>query len=429
MNYQETITYLFEKLPMYQRLGAAAYRDNLDNSYALDHYFAHPHSDFKCVHVAGTNGKGSVSHMLAAVLIKAGYPTGLYTSPHLKDFRERIKVNGRMIPEAEVTRFVNQNCNILEKLQPSFFEMTVALAFDYFKRAKVEIAVIETGMGGRLDSTNIITPLLSVITNIGLDHTRFLGKDLPSIAKEKAGIIKPGIPAVIGEWQKDTFEVFEKVAGKGGSDLYYANKNYRVDYSLMTPERKRIMNVVSGNGKLYKELVTDLTGDYQLRNILTVLQSIDILRHKGINIPDEAVHEGLRNVKDSTGLRGRWEEIGYDPLIVCDTAHNAAGVKEITAQLRNTPYRKLHIVWGMVSDKDIRPILSLLPKDAIYYFTKANIPRALDEKELEKNAAEFNLTGKTFPEVNVAFSEAKKNAGKEDMIFVGGSTFVVGEVI
>ena len=429
MNYQDSIDYLFTSLPMYQRLGAAAYKNNLDNTYALDEHFNHPHRSYKCIHVAGTNGKGSVSHMLASVLNKSGYKTGLYTSPHLKDFRERIRINGIMISEKEVIDFVHENQDFMEKLQPSFFEMTVAMAFNYFKKEKVDVAVIETGMGGRLDSTNIIDPVLSLITNIGLDHTRFLGKDIPSIAEEKAGIIKPGRPVVISEWQKDTFKVFEKFAGRNKSELFYADKKYHVDYSMTSADRKRIMNVYLEDKIAYENLITDLPGDYQLKNILAVLQSIDILRNEGMTIPTEAIYEGLSEVKKSTGLRGRWDEIGHNPLIICDTAHNAAGVKEITDQLRNTPYRRLHIVWGMVSDKDAEPILSLLPNDAVYYFTKADIPRALDEQELAMKAAKFGLYGKTFSDVNSAFSEARKKADEEDMIFVGGSTFVVGEIV
>lgn len=429
MNYSETLEYLFTRLPMFQRSGAAAYKANLDNTLALDKYFDHPHRHFKSIHVAGTNGKGSVSHMLAAVLQSAGYKTGLYTSPHLLDFRERIKINGEMIPEEKVIHFIENCKSVIEELNPSFFELTVAMAFEYFSNEKVDIAIIETGLGGRLDSTNIIKPLVSVITNIGHDHMRFLGNTIPEIAGEKAGIIKPGRPIVIGQSNEETDPVFEKKADENGSCLLYADRMYKIDYSMLTPARTQIFNVFSGKNPVYEELITDLLGNYQKKNIITVLQTLDSIRAEGIKIPREAVYEGVRQVKKLTGLRGRWEEIGFNPLIVCDTAHNREGIIEVMQQIQQNPFKTLHIVWGMVSDKDPQMILPLLPKNARYYFTKASIPRAMNEKDLIKYAAEAGLIGSCFPTVKSAVAAAKAEAQKEDMIYIGGSTFVVAEVL
>ncbi|MGC9343079.1 MAG: bifunctional folylpolyglutamate synthase/dihydrofolate synthase, partial [Bacteroidales bacterium] len=319
MNYKESLEFLYSCLPMYQRLGAAAYKDNLDTSLEFDRLHGHPHRDFAAIHVAGTNGKGSVSHMLASILSESGYRTGLYTSPHLKDFRERIRVNGRMIPEDEVVRYLEENKKHIENLKPSFFEMTVDMAFLYFKKEKVDIAVIETGMGGRLDSTNIITPLVSVITNIGLDHTRFLGETLPEIAREKAGIIKPEIPVVIGEYQEKTYPVFSQIARQKKAEIQVADKNFKVEYTLLNPDRSmtlKIQDLIQGKEM---EVVTDLTGSYQKKNILTVLETVAVLKETGFEIVYEDMLNGLTRVKDRTGLMGRWEEISYNPLIICDT--------------------------------------------------------------------------------------------------------------
>jgi dihydrofolate synthase/folylpolyglutamate synthase len=429
MNYQESINYLFTRLPIYQRIGAAAYKANLENTKALDSYFEHPHRHFKSIHIAGTNGKGSVSHMIAAVLQKAGYKTGLYTSPHLKDFRERIRINGEMIPQEKVIQFVNKSKPIMEELNPSFFELTVAMAFQYFADEGVEIAVIETGLGGRLDSTNIVKPLVSVITNIGHDHMRFLGTTIQEIAAEKAGIIKPGRPVVIGQSDKATDPVFEKKADESGSCLLYADRMYHINYSMLTAARTQVFNVFSGKNPVYIELISDLIGGYQKKNLITVLQTLDSIRAEGIKISRDAIYEGIRQVKKLTGLRGRWEEIAYNPLTVCDTAHNPEGIAEVMQQIQKNPFKTLHIVWGMVSDKDPKTILSLLPKNAKYYFTKANIPRALDENELLRKAAMEGLKGSAFHCVSEALTAAKKEALKEDFIFIGGSTFVVAEAL
>ncbi len=429
MNYQESIGFLYSSLPMYQRLGAAAYKNNLDTSRKLDSLHDHPHKSFRTIHVAGTNGKGSVSHMIASVLQKAGYKTGLYTSPHLKDFRERIRVNGKMIPEQEVVNYVNNNINQIEELKPSFFEMTVDLAFLYFKKANVDIAVIETGMGGRLDSTNIINPLLSIITNIGLDHTRFLGDSLTEIAGEKAGIIKSGIPVVIGEFHPETFPVFEKKAREKNARLFSVWEGLSVDFSLMDKDRSMNIQISVHKNSQKISLNTDLTGKYQEKNILTVLTSIEVLKKEALEITNSHVENGLKQVKKLTGLRGRWEEIEYNPLVICDTAHNAEGIQIVMEQLNTLPRKKLHIVWGMVSDKNPGRILRLMPPDAQYYFTKADIPRSMNERILRELASEFDLQGESYSRSSEALEAARKNALPEDVIFVGGSTFLVGEVL
>jgi dihydrofolate synthase/folylpolyglutamate synthase len=429
MDYKESLDFLFASLPMYQRLGAAAYKNNLDTSLELDRIHGHPHRDFPCIHIAGTNGKGSVSHMLASVLSEAGLRTGLYTSPHLKDFRERVRVNGRMIPEEEIIHYLENNRKHIEELKPSFFEMTVDLAFLYFQKEKVDIAVIETGMGGRLDSTNIITPQVSVITNIGLDHTRFLGETLQEIAREKAGIIKPEIPVVIGEYQDETYPLFSEIARQKKAAIHVSDKNFRVEYALMNADRSmklKIRDLLQGNEM---EITTDLAGSYQQKNILPVLETITILRETGFDIDDKALMNGLAGVRQKTGLRGRWEEISFNPLIICDTAHNAEGITEVMKQLQTVPAKNLHIIWGMVSDKNPQKILKLLPSHARYYFTKADIPRSMSERILYEMATEFGLKGKSFPESFLALSAAKENAQPEDVIFIGGSTFLVGELI
>jgi len=412
---------------MFQRIGQAAYKADLNNTFILDEHLDHPHKYFKTIHVAGTNGKGSVSHMLAAVLQKAGYRTGLYTSPHLKDFRERIKINGRMIPENEVVRFVNENKNIIDQVQPSFFEMTVALAFSYFFREKVDIAVIETGLGGRLDSTNIINPLVSVITNIGLDHTQFLGNTLEKIAAEKAGIIKPHIPVIVGEYQVETYPVFNEYAEGNNSSLVYADQKYKTISNYLVSENEHVLTIQSERGIIH--VATDLPGNYQTRNIPTVLQTIDSLREGGLKISERSVLEGISEVRRLTGLRGRWEVIGKDPLLVCDTAHNREGLSMVFRQIKQTPYKKLHVILGIVKDKDIHSILPVLLPEAEYYFTQAAIPRAMDHKELKDAAAMAGLYGFSYPSVTEAINAAKRNADKEDMIFIGGSTFVVAEAL
>lgn len=429
MTYKETLDYLFSSLPMYQRIGAAAYKANLNNTLAIDNHLQHPHSSFKSVHIAGTNGKGSVSSMLAAILQKAGYRTGLYTSPHLKDFRERIKINGEMITEEYIVEFVSNNKLVLTQLEPSFFEMTVAMAFSYFSKHKTDIAVIETGMGGRLDSTNIINPVVSVITNIGLDHTQFLGNTIEEIAVEKAGIIKPGVPVIIGEWQDATHKVFEKFSRKNKSEIHWANKNMRVDSGKSIGNTCRTMDIYKGDILKFKSLATSLTGNYQDKNILTVLQTVEVLRNNGIYIPTEAIYMGMRDVKILTGFSGRWEVIGQKPLIVCDTAHNQEGLKLVIEQIQQIPWKTLHIVFGFVSDKDPSRMLAVLPVNARYYFTMANIPRALHSDKLRIIAMKKGLIGEAYLSVHEAVHAARKNAKQEDMIFIGGSNFVVGEAL
>ncbi len=429
MNYTETVNYLISQLPMFQRTGPAAYKANLDNTILIDEHFGHPHKKYKTLHIAGTNGKGSVSNMLAAILQTAGYKTGLFTSPHLVDFRERIRVNGEMIPEEYVCRFVEKSRTLIERINPSFFELTTLMAFQYFADSKVDIAVIETGMGGRLDSSNIITPLLSVITNIGLDHTQFLGSTLELIAAEKAGIIKEKIPVVIGEKQIETTAVYNAFSKKMNSPLFYASEIYQIKNSFLNPSRKQVMYVYRGETLVYDKLELDLTGVYQKKNVPTVLQTVDCLREAGLAVSGESIYNALSQVTKITGLRGRWEEIGHNPLIVCDTGHNAEGIAEVAEQLRNTAYRKLHFIFGVVSDKDPSLVLNLLPKDAKYYFTKADIPRALDPSRLAEMAEKYGLKGEIYKEPDKAFAAAKKSASPEDMIFIGGSTFVVGEIL
>jgi len=430
-NYQETLDYLYQQLPMFQRTGPAAYKNTLDNTLALDKMYDHPHRSFKTIHIAGTNGKGSVSHLLASVLQEAGYKTGLYTSPHLKDFRERIRVNGQMIPEQDVVHFVNsfRKKNETEKLEPSFFELTVTMAFQYFRNEKVDVAVVEVGLGGRLDSTNIILPEVSVITNISMDHTALLGNTLAKIAAEKAGIIKKEIPVVIGETQDESAPVFLRKAKGTGSPLFFADQEFSCPYSMLLPEGKQVFHVNRKGKNVYPELKLDLLGGYQRRNILPVLKVIELLQQKQWEIRTENIYRGFSQVVKNTGLQGRWQILGNNPLIVCDTGHNEGGLTQVVEQIRNTAWKKLHIVFGMVSDKDTDHILPLLPKEAIYYFTRAAIPRALDETELQARAEKFGLKGKTFKTVSDAFKTAKNNANEHDMIFIGGSTFVVAEIL
>jgi len=428
MTYKETIDFLFNALPMFQRIGVAAYKANLDNTLALDEYLGHPHTHFKSIHVAGTNGKGSVCHMLAAILQEAGYRTGLYTSPHMKDFRERIRINGKCIAKQEVMDFVKNNKEFIEKLEPSFFEMTVAMAFESFRKEKVEVAVIETGLGGRLDSTNIIEPVVSVITNIGLDHTNFLGNSLKKIAGEKAGIIKYRTPVVIGETQ-EIFPVFMKRANEMEATLYIADQWYRVEEFEPGTIKSQSFQIYLKDELQFDRLVTDLKGNYQKKNIATVLRTIDVLKEEGFKVPDESIYAGCRNVKRLTGLRGRWEILGTNPLIICDTGHNREGLIEVVRQIKQTPHKKLHFIFGTVSDKDPIPVLKTLPKDATYYFTQAGIPRAMEKEELAKLALKEGLRGRIYSTPMEALEAAKNASKRDDLIFVGGSTFVVAEII
>ncbi|HTL81779.1 MAG TPA: folylpolyglutamate synthase/dihydrofolate synthase family protein [Bacteroidia bacterium] len=411
MNYSQTLKYLYERLPMFQRIGPAAYKADLDNTIAICGALHHPEKKFRSIHIAGTNGKGSTSHLLASILQEAGYKTGLYTSPHLKDFRERIRVNGEMIPKKFIVKFVDAHKKTFEKIEPSFFEWTVGLAFDFFARQKVDIAIIETGLGGRLDSTNVITPELSVITNISYDHMNLLGNTLKKIAGEKAGIIKKNIPVVIGETQPEVKNVFITKAKKENAPIIFA------DVAKKNISDRQII-----------KFNCPLKGNYQFRNIRTVLASVDLLR-KNFPITEKQLHRGIKNVVKNTGLRGRWETISKKPLTICDTGHNEAGIREVVAQLNKMKFSELHFVLGVVNDKDPGKVLRLLPKKAQYYFCKAKLPRAMDADELRKRAGEFGLSGKNYSSVKNALKAARKNTGKNDLVFVGGSTFVVAEAI
>lgn len=428
MTYQETIDYLFTRLPMFSRIGAAAYKKDLTNTIALCDFLGNPQQSFKSVHIAGTNGKGSVSHMLAAILQTAGYKTGLYTSPHLRDFRERIKVNGEMVSEDFVVDFTERIKPEIEKIEPSFFEITVAMAFEYFAEQKVDIAIIETGLGGRLDSTNIVTPELSVITNIGWDHMNMLGDSLEKIAGEKAGIIKDGIPVVVGEILPETEHVFRQTAQEKRSPLFIATQERLV--TGWEWEKHELLIEVEGRHRIdRKKYHLDLPGIYQAKNILTVLEACEQLQQRGWNISEQSVMTGLKHTKRITGLHGRWEILHHQPLVVADVAHNEDGAKQLVQQIELTNHKNLHVIIGMVKDKDIEGVLKLLPRHAHYYFTKAQIPRAMPEDELQAKAGTHGLNGKIFSNVNIALYGASVNAGKEDMIVVCGSIFLVGELL
>jgi dihydrofolate synthase/folylpolyglutamate synthase len=430
-SYPEVLEFLYSQLPMFQRTGPAAYKDNLDNTIRLDEMFDHPHHSFKTIHVAGTNGKGSVSHILASILQESGFKTGLYTSPHLKDFRERIKVNGKMISEEAVVRYTEmyRKKNETAKLEPSFFELTVSMAFDYFRAMKVDVAVIEVGLGGRLDSTNIISPEVSVITNISFDHQALLGNTLPKIAAEKAGIIKPGIPVVIGESDSKTSPVFLEFAERLNAPIWFADREYQADYSMITIDGKQSLNIRKRDELVYTDLKIDLLGIYQRHNVPTVLKTIDILNSRGWKLTESIIRKGIGNTILNTGLLGRWQIIGHNPLLVCDTGHNPAGIRLVVEQISQTAWKNLHLIIGMVNDKDQDQVLSLLPTNATYYFTQASIPRAATPEELAAKASKFGLEGNCYPTVRQALSAALTNADSRDLIFVGGSTFVVAEVL
>ncbi|MFN4235383.1 MAG: bifunctional folylpolyglutamate synthase/dihydrofolate synthase [Bacteroidia bacterium] len=430
MNYQQALDYMFSQLPMFQRTGPAAYKPDLGNTISICNILQNPQNKFISIHVAGTNGKGSTSHMLASIFQEAGYKTGLYTSPHLKDFRERIKINGQMISQSFVADFISKYHNEFNKIEPSFFEMTVGLAFDYFANEKVDIAIIEVGLGGRLDSTNVITPILSVITNISFDHVILLGDTLPKIASEKAGIIKHGIPVVIGETNNQTKEVFIQKANLEKSQIYFADKNFTIkNISEYNPLQNYFQaDIYKGNDLVFEKLKCGLIGQYQYKNILTVIQAVDLLKEK-FKIEEKHIRNGIFKVVENTGLLGRWQVLNKQPLAICDTGHNEAGITYVINQINKTTHQHLHFVLGLVNDKDIDKILTLLPKQAIYYFCKANIPRALSEEILKEKATALGLNGHTYNSVNEAYQKALKNAGKNDLIFVGGSTFVVAEVV
>ncbi len=406
MNYKETLDWMFNKLPMYQTQGATAYRKDITNTVLLANHLGNPEHQMKCIHVAGTNGKGSTSHLLASILQEAGYKVGLYTSPHLKDYRERIKIDGAPISEEYVCEFINQNKVFFEANDMSFFEMSVGLAFDYFVKEKTDFNIIEVGMGGRLDATNIITPMISVITNIGLDHTQFLGNTLEAIAFEKAGIIKPRIPVVVGEYLPQTRPVFEAKATATKSELYFASDLVQKEYPCA------------------------LLGDYQYHNKKTVVQTLTVLNEKGLlTVSEVAIKRGFLGVIENTGLQGRWQQLGSNPKIICDTAHNAHGLSIVLPQLHKELFEQLHIVMGVVNDKNLEEILPLFPKYAQYYFCRPDSSRGLDVAILKEKAAEFGLNGETYLSVSNAYQNARKNARPNDLIYVGGSTFVVAEIL
>lgn len=413
---------------MFTRIGAVAFKKDLHNTIQLCAQLDNPQHKFKSIHIGGTNGKGSTSHMIAAILQQAGYKTGLYTSPHLKDFRERIRINGQMVPEEFVTSFVDQQKELIERIQPSFFEVTVGMAFSYFAEEQVDIAIIEVGLGGRLDSTNVITPELSVITNISLDHTNMLGNTLPEIAFEKAGIIKPGVPVVIGERHPETDAVFTQKAAATESPITFATDHFHIESSCKNGLDLEAI-ILKGAELFLKDLQLDLSGTYQLKNVLTVVASVEQLRTIGYDIPDTALYTALKAVKDITGLQGRWQTLQTNPLVICDTGHNEAGITEVVSNIASVPCKQLHMVIGMLKDKDVSGVLALMPKDAIYYFTEPQLERALPAATLQEQGAAQGLQGDCYPSVDLALAAAKKAASEDDFIFVGGSTFVVAEVI
>ncbi len=430
MNYQQTLDYLYTQLPMFTRVGSSAFKKDLDNTLELCARLDNPQHKFKSVHIGGTNGKGSTSHMLAAILQTAGYKTGLYTSPHLKDFRERIRVNGQMISEQTVVDFVAEHKADFDEIQPSFFEMTVALAFGVFAKEQVDIAIIEVGLGGRLDSTNVITPLLSVITNIGWDHMNMLGDTLQLIAGEKAGIIKPNVPVIIGEYQPEVADVFIAKAEKENVPLLFASEEWYEEVKIQNSKFKKLDVSLTSHHSPFTthSLQLDLTGSYQTKNVKTVLSAVEQLNALGYNISNRHISKALNHVKSLTGLRGRWDILSHDPLVICDTGHNPEGITEVMKNITATPYKQLHFVIGMVNDKDHSKVLDMLPKDAIYYFCKPDIPRGLEAESLKLKAESFGLHGLVYGDVASAFEAAKQAAGVNDLVFVGGSTFVVAEV-
>ena len=424
--YAETLQYLYNNLPMFQRIGAAALKNDLSNTLKLCEALGNPQKKFKSIHVAGTNGKGSTSHMLASVFQSAGYKTGLYTSPHLKEFTERIRVNGAEIEKSFVVDFVERVKPLIAQIEPSFFEITVVMAFDYFVFCGIDIAIVEVGLGGRLDSTNVILPELSVITNIGWDHKDILGDTLEKIAAEKAGIIKSNVPVVISERQPGIDRVFLDRAKKQKATLFFASEEYHVEQRVV--DGHVTLEVLRDREVLLNEITLPLQGFYQRRNIAGVLKAVNLMRGMGWTITSQQLRQGLEQVVQQTGLKGRWQILSQHPLTVCDTGHNVDGIHEVVRQIEAQTYGKLFMVIGMVKDKDIRDVLALLPKDANYYFCQAKIPRALDAESLSEMALAAGLTGKVVADVNEGVGEARKQATEEDMIFIGGSTFVVAEI-
>ena len=424
MNYKETLEYLYNSTPVFEHVGASAYKEGLQNTLALDEHFGHPHLKFRTIHIAGTNGKGSCSHTIASILQEAGYKVGLYTSPHLVDFRERIKVNNVCISEKEVVEFVESERDFFEPLHPSFFELTTAMAFQYFEKEHVDIAVIEVGLGGRLDCTNIITPILSIITNISFDHTQFLGDTLEKIAAEKAGIMKRGIPVVIGEYNDETKSVFEVRAKELDAPITFAQDSNRIMSSEAIENGGRKYTTADGNS-----FVGELGGDYQEKNTRTVLEACRILRDMGIINDEKHIYEGIKKVCSNTGLLGRWQKISEKPLTVCDTGHNVAGWEYLSEQIKRQRCRTRRIIFGMVDDKDINSVMSLLPKDAEYYFTQASCKRALNSLTVASIAESHGITGKSYNNVGEAYLQARKEADKDDFIFIGGSSYIVADLL
>ena len=430
MTYPQCLEYLYNKLPVYQRIGAAAYKADLENIVKLLSHFGNPHREFKSIHIGGTNGKGSISHNLASIFQEAGYKTGLYTSPHLKDFRERIRINGKMLSKKYVIDFTKSNQSLFEEIKPSFFEMNVAMSFLYFAQQKVDIAIVEVGMGGRLDSTNVIQPLLSVISNISYDHVQFLGNTLKDIAIEKGGIIKENTPVVIGETQAETASVFTEIARQKYAPIFFADQHIRLTISKSIKKTENLLenfDVWVDDKLLYKRLNSPLQGFYQEKNIKTVLAACSILGET--MIPKSAIKKGIKNSVTNTHLMGRWQILQKNPLCIADTGHNEAGIQFVCQQLAQTPHNQLHFVLSMVNDKEIEKILALLPKEAIYYFCKANVPRGLDANLLQKSAQQIGLQGKVYVSVKGAYQAAKRAAKKDDLVFAGGSNFTVAEVI
>ena len=426
MNYQDTLKYLYESAPMFQQIGSGAYKEGLENTKILDEYFEHPHQQFRTIHIGGTNGKGSCSHTLAAILQSAGYRTGLYTSPHLIDFRERIRVNGKKMPEKYVTDFVEKHRSFFEPLHPSFFELTTAMAFRYFADEKIDIAIIEVGLGGRLDCTNIVTPDLSVITNISFDHIQFLGNTLAKIAFEKAGIIKPGIPVVIGETTEETRSVFAQKAKEVEAPIIFAEEEKEIRSYAITPENS--IGWIYQTTK-FNDLQGELGGYCQIKNTNTILHALNQLKKNGYQIEEKDIRNGFAQVCELTGLMGRWQKLNDSPLLICDTGHNVGGITEITRQFKLIKHKHLHIVIGMVNDKDINGVLQLLPQNATYYFTKASVKRALSEEDLKQKALQIGLDGNSYPTVIEAVYAVLKNSLPEDFIFVGGSSFIVADLL
>lgn len=424
MNYQETLNYLYNSTPVFEHVGAVAYKEGLQNTLALDKHFNHPHTNFKTIHIAGTNGKGSCSHSLASILQEAGYKVGLYTSPHLVDFRERIRVNGQCISKERVVKFVEDERKFFEPLHPSFFELTTALAFKYFDEQKVDIAIIEVGLGGRLDCTNIISPILSIITNISFDHTQFLGDTLAKIAAEKAGIIKKGVPVIIGEANEETSPVFQSKANEVNSDIVFAEDNAIVTSSSPMADGGR-RYYLSNNSTL----VGELSGDYQERNMNTILCACNILKQMNIIKNDDVIAKGLTNICKNTGLLGRWQTIQNNPTVVCDTGHNVGGWNYLAPQIKRQQCNQLRIVFGMIDDKDINSVMYLLPKNAIYYWTQAESKRAIIAERVAEIAIKHDLRGEIFDNVEVAYTKALQDSNKDDFVFVGGSSYIVADLL